>query len=61
MCFVGVTGTNGKTSTVWYVKELLKQAGVSCLALGTLGAWLDDEFIETTHTTPDPPRLICTY
>jgi UDP-N-acetylmuramoyl-L-alanyl-D-glutamate--2,6-diaminopimelate ligase len=57
LCLIGITGTNGKTSTVWYLRQLLKQCGVSSLAVGTLGAFLGDEFIPTTHTTPDPPTL----
>jgi UDP-N-acetylmuramyl-tripeptide synthetase len=55
--FFGVTGTNGKTSTVWMLKELLAKEGVPCLSIGTLGTLLSDEAIESTHTTPDPDTL----
>jgi UDP-N-acetylmuramoyl-L-alanyl-D-glutamate--2,6-diaminopimelate ligase len=55
--FFGVTGTNGKTSTVWILKELLAKEGVPCLSVGTLGSFLGDEPIESTHTTPDPDIL----
>lgn len=54
---IGVTGTNGKTSTVWHLRHLFAQVGVPVLSIGTLGAWLGEEFIPTTHTTPDPPVL----
>ena len=54
---VGVTGTNGKTSTAFYVRELLRIMGEPCLFLGTIGGYLGEEFFEISHTTPDPPKL----
>lgn len=54
---LGVTGTNGKTSTVWMTGELLRAAGVRCLTLGTLGADFGDHHVPTRHTTPDPDVL----
>ena len=53
----GVTGTNGKTSTVWMLGELLRLAGVGCLTLGTLGAYFGEEEWPLAHTTPDPDVL----
>ena len=53
----GVTGTNGKTSTVWMVRELLKKHKEKCTIIGTLGAWIGEEFLKTNHTTPDPNEL----
>lgn len=50
-----VTGTNGKTSTIWILRQLLKTQNIKSLSIGTLGIWLDNEFMESTHTTPDPP------
>jgi UDP-N-acetylmuramoyl-L-alanyl-D-glutamate--2,6-diaminopimelate ligase len=55
--FLGVTGTNGKTSTVWYTKELLASMGYPCIAIGTLGIFMGDEFFPSAHTTPDPPAF----
>lgn len=57
MRLVGITGTNGKTSTSWLFKEILRAQGVSCLLIGTMGAWIGDEFHPTHHTTPDPDEL----
>jgi len=57
MTFIGVTGTNGKTSTVWIIKELLKLQNIPYLSIGTLGIWMNDEFYESKHTTPDPNVL----
>ncbi|MEN9836075.1 MAG: hypothetical protein RL011_2268 [Pseudomonadota bacterium] len=54
---LAVTGTNGKTSTVWMIGELLRSAGVKCMTIGTLGAYVDDLHIPTGHTTPDPDLL----
>ncbi len=54
---LAVTGTNGKTSTVWMARALLAAAGTSILAIGTIGAFLGDTFVPTTHTTPDPDVL----
>ena len=52
---IGITGTNGKTSTTWIVRELLRNLGESTLLVGTLGIEYADQNIETKHTTPDPP------
>ncbi len=55
--FVGVTGTDGKTSTTWYCRQLLQQQGIACATIGTLGIWVGERFIPSAHTTPDPPSL----
>jgi UDP-N-acetylmuramoyl-L-alanyl-D-glutamate--2,6-diaminopimelate ligase len=57
LAMLGVTGTNGKTSTVWMTGELLRAAGIPCVTIGTLGAYVAGEHIETGHTTPDPDVL----
>lgn len=54
---LGVTGTNGKTSTVWMLREILASAGVKTATIGTLGCYVQEEFIPTVHTTPDPDVL----
>lgn len=54
---LGVTGTNGKTSTSWIVRELLRNSGIPCGLVGTLGAFTHTNAVETAHTTPDPPQL----
>ena len=54
---LGVTGTNGKTSTVWMTGELLRAAGIPCLTIGTLGAYFGTDHVPTRHTTPDPDVL----
>jgi UDP-N-acetylmuramoyl-L-alanyl-D-glutamate--2,6-diaminopimelate ligase len=53
MIVVGVTGTNGKTSTVHLLAEALHQAGHPVATIGTLGAGLVGAVAEGARTTPD--------
>ena len=54
---LAVTGTNGKTSTAWWLTHALNRAGQRCKLIGTLGMG-DAQGLETTGlTTPDPVRL----
>ena len=55
--FIGVTGTNGKSSSTWLMAECLRLMDESYLLMGTMGYWLNNEFTESTHTTPDPDVL----
>ncbi len=57
LAFFGVTGTNGKTSTVWLAKALLAKIGQSSISCGTLGFYLGSKHYPSTHTTPDPQSL----
>ena len=54
---VGVTGTNGKTTTTRLVAQLGRLLGRRCGVIGTLGAPLGDEVAEAGNTTPDPVAL----
>lgn len=54
---VGITGTNGKTTTSWLAAQLARAAGSRCGVIGTLGATLDNEIAEATNTTPDAISL----
>ena len=54
---IGVTGTNGKTTTSCLIAGVLTAAGLRVGVLGTLG-YLDGRIVEpSTHTTPPPERL----
>ena len=57
MHLVGVTGTNGKTTTSWLVAQLGRRLGRRCGVIGTLGATLDDSVAQAGNTTPDPVSL----
>jgi UDP-N-acetylmuramoyl-L-alanyl-D-glutamate--2,6-diaminopimelate ligase len=50
---IGVTGTNGKTSTVDLLAQALHHAGHRVATIGTLGAGLVGEIVEGARTTPD--------
>ena len=54
---VGITGTNGKTTTVTLLYNLFTQLGWSCGLLSTIANYIDGERIAATHTTPDPIEL----
>jgi UDP-N-acetylmuramoyl-L-alanyl-D-glutamate--2,6-diaminopimelate ligase len=50
---IGVTGTNGKTSTVQLLAQALQHAGRTAATIGTLGAGLHGAIREGERTTPD--------
>ncbi len=54
---IGITGTNGKTSSLFLLKSMFKVCGLKYLAMGTLGIELNGKLYESSHTTPDPPLL----
>lgn len=54
---VGVTGTDGKTSTAYLVAQALDLLGSDCGYLGTIGYGRVNALKEASHTTPDAIRL----
>ncbi len=54
---VGVTGTNGKTTTVTLLYDLFSKLGYKCGLLSTVKNKIADRIVEATHTTPDPVQL----
>ncbi len=50
---VGVTGTNGKTSTATLLFDIFKNLGYPSALLSTVEIRMVDEVIPATHTTPD--------
>lgn len=50
---VGITGTNGKTSTTTLLYQLFTQLGYKVGLLSTIQIKVGDEVISATHTTPD--------
>ncbi len=54
---IGITGTNGKTTITYILKSIFEFAGFKCGLIGTTGNYIGDEFMEASHTTPDPIQL----
>jgi UDP-N-acetylmuramoyl-L-alanyl-D-glutamate--2,6-diaminopimelate ligase len=54
---IGVTGTDGKTSTAWLLAQALEALGEPCLYVGTLGTGRIGDVQPGDHTTPDPVSL----
>ena len=50
---VGITGTNGKTSTSHWIARALNDAGKHCALIGTLGNGFVEALQATANTTPD--------
>lgn len=50
---IGVTGTNGKTTTCYLTYQMLQKLGKDAAYLGTIGYYHNDTFIELNNTTPD--------
>ncbi len=58
---VGVTGTNGKTTTAFLVREILEAAGVQCGLLGTVRQVVGGAEEEVERTTPEAIDLQGTF
>ena len=50
---IGITGTNGKTTTAQYIRFLLEKTGHACAVIGTLGADTGEGAQNTGYTTPE--------
>lgn len=54
---VGVTGTNGKTTTATLLYEMFRRLGYKSGLLSTVANYIDGAVYHATHTTPDPLTL----
>lgn len=54
---IGVTGTNGKTTTTTMLFQLYSKLGYQCGLLSTVVNRICEREIPSTHTTPDPVQL----
>ncbi|WP_088006874.1 UDP-N-acetylmuramoyl-L-alanyl-D-glutamate--2,6-diaminopimelate ligase [Indiicoccus explosivorum] len=50
---IGVTGTNGKTTTSFLLKHLFESSGMSCALIGTIQHVVNGEVIPSGNTTPN--------
>jgi len=53
---VGITGTNGKTTTTWMLEAIARAAGHKVGVVGTTGNRIDGEVLATRFTTPEAPE-----
>ncbi len=54
---IGITGTNGKTTTSFLVKSILEQTGEKVGLIGTIGYYIGENFYEAQFTPPFPDQL----
>ena len=57
MRVIGITGTNGKTTTAYLLASIIEAAGIRCGLLGTVAYRIGDEVREATRTTPEAPDV----
>lgn len=53
LTLVGVTGTNGKTTSCYLTYQMLNSLGLDCAYIGTIGYYHKDDFVSLNNTTPD--------
>lgn len=54
MKFIGITGTNGKTTTTFLIREILTALGKKVGLIGTEGIYINNLLLPSALTTPDP-------
>ena len=57
IALVGITGTNGKTTTTYLVEHIARVAGKRTGVIGTVGIRIGDAQEKSAHTTPESPDL----
>jgi UDP-N-acetylmuramoyl-L-alanyl-D-glutamate--2,6-diaminopimelate ligase len=57
MRVVGITGTNGKTTTSYLTSAMFEAAGIPCGLMGTVAYRIGGQAFEATRTTPEAPEL----
>ena len=55
---VGITGTNGKTTSSYLIHGILEQAGIDAGLIGTVQYLVGGEVISASRTTPESPDLL---
>jgi UDP-N-acetylmuramoyl-L-alanyl-D-glutamate--2,6-diaminopimelate ligase len=54
---IGVTGTQGKTTTTWLAESALQSQGTASAVVGTVGTRIQGHHVTTALTTPEAPDL----
>jgi UDP-N-acetylmuramoyl-L-alanyl-D-glutamate--2,6-diaminopimelate ligase len=57
LLMVGVTGTNGKTTTTYLLERIFREAGMTPGVIGTTGIRIDGRAVGMDRTTPEAPDL----
>ena len=57
MTVIGITGTNGKTTTSYVMQAIFEAAGTRCGLMGTVTYRIGDREIAATRTTPEAPEV----
>ena len=57
MKMIGVTGTNGKTTTTFMIKDILQEEGKKVGLVGTIANYIGEKRIDTERTTPESLEL----
>src|SRR5438874_5781473 len=57
LSMVGVTGTNGKTTTTYLVESICRSAGRKTGVIGTIGCRIGADLLPAERTTPEAPDL----
>ena len=57
MKLVGITGTNGKTTTAYMVMQGAREIGLTTGMIGTLATYIGDSELESARTTPEAPEI----
>lgn len=54
---IGVTGTNGKTTTTFLAQQIANQNGLKSFSLGSIGVWSNRDFIKDLEGMTTPPII----
>ncbi len=57
LLLVGITGTNGKTTTSYLLASVFEAAGLKCGRIGTVGYRIGAREVDAARTTPEAPEL----
>jgi len=57
LALVGITGTNGKTTTSYVLASIFESAGMKCGRIGTIGYHTGAREVDASRTTPEAPEL----
>ena len=53
MKIIGITGTNGKTTTAYLIYDALNKIGIKSAYIGTIGFYIEEKVRDLPNTTPD--------